>query len=276
MLLTSILVQGKRKNKVLRESLHQVRSDKAPKRAKNLVQEKRKNKGLRESLHQIRNGKAPKKTKNLVQRKRKNKVLRESLHQVQRVEAPKRTKDLVQEKRKNKVLRESLQQVRSRGAAPSPEPDAGNPSLCASSDPDPLFSRNERSRCTKCTAASSIYYAFFWGCKFKGSALATRTETASPAKSFPLGQRPIRPAAPHPCGEALATRTEAAGPAAPTHAAAPSPLRRSLLIGSAPPTRRSPARSGSAPPTRRSLRLPAQRRRPPTFAPTSAAAGCAP
>ena len=247
MLLTSILVQGKRKNKVLRESLHQVRSDKAPKRAKNLVQEKRKNKGLRESLHQIRNGKAPKKTKNLVQRKRKNKVLRESLHQ-----------------------------VRSRGAAPSPEPDAGNLSLCASSDPDPLFSRNERSRCTKCTAASSIYYAFFWGCKFKGSALATRTETASPAKSFPLGQRPIRPAAPHPCGEALATRTEAAGPAAPTHAAAPSPLRRSLLIGSAPPTRRSPARSGSAPPTRRSLRLPAQRRRPPTFAPTSAAAGCAP
>lgn len=29
------------------------------------------------------------------------------------------------------------------------------------SGPDSLFFRNERSRCTKCTAASSIYYAFF-------------------------------------------------------------------------------------------------------------------
>ena len=87
MLLTSILVQGKRRNKVLRESLHQVRRVGAPKRAKDLVQRKRKNKGLRESLHQV-----------------------------QRVEAPKRTKDLVQEKRKNKVLRESLHQVRSGGA----------------------------------------------------------------------------------------------------------------------------------------------------------------
>ena len=37
-----------------------------------------------------------------------------------------------------------------------------------------------------------------------GSALATRTETASPAKPFPLGQRPIRPAAPHQRGEAFA------------------------------------------------------------------------
>lgn len=185
MLLTSILVQGKRRNKVLRESLHQVRSDKAPKRAKNLVQGKRRNKGLREFLHQVRNGKAPKKTKNLVQGKRKNKGLRESLHQVRRVGAPKRAKDLVQGKRKNRVLREFLHQVRSCGAAPPPEPDAGNPSLCASSDPDPLFSRNERSRCTKCRAASSLYYAFFWGCKFKGSALATQTKSANrrrPAK----------------------------------------------------------------------------------------------
>ena len=161
MLLTSILVQGKRRNKVLRESLHQVRSDKAPKRAKNLVQGKRRNKGLREFLHQVR-----------------------------RVGAPKRAKDLVQRKRRNKVLRDSLHQVRSRGAAPPPEPDAGNPSLCASSDQDPLFSRNERSRCTKCTAASSIYYAFFWVASLKAA------PSSAPAKPFPLGQRPTNAAKP--------------------------------------------------------------------------------
>ena len=224
MLLTSILVQGKRRNKVLRESLHQVRSDKAPKRAKNLVQEKRKNKGLRESLHQIRNGKAPKKTKNLVQRKRKNKVLRESLHQVQRVEAPKRTKDLVQEKRKNKVLRESLHQVRSRGAAPSPEPDAGNPSLCASSDPDPLFSRNERSRCTKCTAASFIYYAFF----------GVASSKAAPS---PLVRRPQVRRSPFRLGSAPSARQR------PIHAAKPSPLVRRPQVRRRPPTRQRPRHS---------------------------------
>ena len=102
--------------------------------------------------------------------RRRNKGLRVMGHHASAGEGSSWAGDLVQRKRKNKVLREFLHQVRSRGVAPPPEPDAGNPSLCASSDPDPLFSRNERSRCTKCTAASSVCYAFFWGCKFKGGA----------------------------------------------------------------------------------------------------------
>ena len=71
----------------------------------------------------------------------------------------------------------------------------------ASPDPNPLFSRNERSRCTKCTAASSIYYAFF------GAA-------SSKAKPAPPGSVPQ-------------ARQRLASPAT------PSPHRRSLLIGEA-------------------------------------------
>ena len=85
--------------------------------SKDLVQRKRRNKVLRGFVHQVRRVGAPKRAKDLVQEKRKNKVLRELLHQVRGVGAPKKTKDLVQGKRRNKGLRESLHQVRSRGAA---------------------------------------------------------------------------------------------------------------------------------------------------------------
>ena len=107
--------------------------------SKDLVQGKRKIKALRESLHQVQGVGAPKMAKDLVQRKRRNKVLRGFVHQVRGVGAPKRAKDLVQRKRRNKVLRESLHQVRSRGAAhhrnPTPEilhsvlPPTRNPSF---------------------------------------------------------------------------------------------------------------------------------------------------
>ena len=221
----------------------------APKRAKNLVQGKRRNKVLRESLHQVRGVGAPKRTKNLVQEKRKNKVLREFLHQVQRVGAPKRAKDLVQRKRKNKVLREFLHQVRSRGAAPPPEPDAGNPPLCAFSDPDPLFSRNERSRCTKCTAASSLYYAFF--------GVASSKAAPSPLVRRPQVRRsPFRLGGAHPRGSALATQTKSANRQCPTNAAKPRQVRQRPTNAAKP----SPARPAS----------------PAHPAPTSAAAGCAP
>ena len=93
-----------------------------------------------------------------------------------------------------------------RSGAPS-EPGAGNPPLGASSGPEHLVSRNERSRCTKCTAASSICYAF----------LGLQVQRRSPH----------RPAAPHQVRQR------------PARAAKPSPFRRSLLIGSAhvPPSR---------------------------------------
>ena len=86
--------------------------------AGDLVQEKRRNKVLRESLHQVQGVEAPKRAKDLVQRKRKNKVLRESLHQAQGVGAPKRAKNLVQRKRRNKVLRGVKHHV-SAGVGPS-------------------------------------------------------------------------------------------------------------------------------------------------------------
>ena len=58
------------------------------------------------------------------------------------------------------------------------------------SGPDSLFFRNERSRCTKCTAASSIYYAF----------LGLQVQRRSPR----------RPAAPRPRGEARTACTSRA------------------------------------------------------------------
>ena len=116
-----------------------------------------------------------------------------------------------------------------------------------SPDPNPLFSRNERSRCIKCTAASFIYYAFL-DYKFKS------------AKPPPLGQRP-------------APRTKAASPAAPrrpgnAHAARRSPRRSAAprKSGSASP---SPAKPS---PLRRSLQIGEAR----ASHPTSAAVGCAP
>ena len=79
--------------------------------------------------------------------------------------------------------------------------------------PGTLVSRNERSRCTKCTAASSIYYAF----------LGLQVQRRSPR----------RPATPHSArqrlakfGEAHAARQRPASPATP-HAARqrPRPVR---------------------------------------------------
>lgn len=155
---------------------------------------RRRNKVLRGFVHQVQGVEAPKRAKNLVQGKRKNKVLRGFVHQDRRVRAQKRAKDLVQRKRRNKFLRESLHQVRSRGAAHHRNPTPEILTWCFLR-PGTLVSRNERSRCTKCTAASSIYYAFF------GAA-------SSKAKPAPPGNAPLR-------------------------SAAPSPHRRSLLIGEA-------------------------------------------
>ena len=177
-----------------------------PIRGEGLGAPRRRNKGLRVMRNHVSTGGGLSWAGYLVQRKRKNKGLREFLHQVRRIGAPKRAKDLVQEKRKNKVLRESLHQVRSRGAAPPPEPDAGNPPLCAFSDPDPLFSRNERSRCTKCTAASSLYFAFF----------GVASSKAAPS---PLVRRPQVRRSPFRLGNAPSARQR------PTNAAKPSPAR---------------------------------------------------
>ncbi len=68
--------------------------------------------------------------------------------------------------------------------------------------PGTLVSRNERSRCTKCTAASSIYYAFFGAAKSKakpapsGSASQVRQRLASPAAPHRPGNASRSPAAP--------------------------------------------------------------------------------
>ena len=61
----------------------------APKRPGDLVQRKRKNKALREFVHQVRAGRTPKSPRDLVQRERKNKVLRGFVHQVRAGRAPK-------------------------------------------------------------------------------------------------------------------------------------------------------------------------------------------
>lgn len=176
-----------------------------------MVQGKRKIKTLRVSVHQLRRHKPANRTKDLVQRKRRNKVLRESLHQVQGVEAPKRDKDLVQGKRRNKVLRGFVHQVRSRGAAHHRNP---TPEILRSARlrPGTLVFRNERSRCTKCTAASSIYYAFFGVARSKakpaspGSALVRSANSggAHAARQRPAhAAKPEQPAHPTPTSAVL-------------------------------------------------------------------------
>ena len=114
-------MQRKRKNKVLRGSVHQVRGGRAPKMSEDLVQSERKNKGLRGSVHQVRGGRAPKMSGGLVQVGRKNKGLRGSVHQVRGSRAPKMSGDLVQVGRKNKGLWGFVHQVR------GPAPPAGRP-----------------------------------------------------------------------------------------------------------------------------------------------------
>ena len=145
---------------------------------------------------------------------------------------PIRASDLVQRKRKNKVLRGVKHHV-SEGVGPSGPGDVVPPdeetrdcgvwsttSVPAEAHPDlgtwcflrpgTLFSRNERSRCTKCTAASSIYYAFFGVARSKakpaspGSALV---RSANSGEAHAARQRLASPAAPCPRGEARTAYT---------------------------------------------------------------------
>ena len=58
------------------------------------------------------------------------------------------------------------------------------------SGPDSLFFRNERSRCTKCTAASSIYYAFFGVASSK--AKPTPPGSAPPTRRSPNSLHVLR------------------------------------------------------------------------------------
>lgn len=132
-----------------------------------------------------------------------------------------------------------------RSSAP-PESDVGDPLRGDSPDPNPLFFRNERSRCVKCIAASFIYYAFFWTISSNRRSLL-RWGSALPLVRRPLvRQRPAGLATPTPSGSAPQVRQRPAGPATPTppgethppgsaspSPAKPSPLRRSLQIGEA-------------------------------------------
>lgn len=76
--------------------------------------------------------------------------------------------------------------------------------------PGTLVSRNERSRCTKCTAASSIYYAFLRLQIQIGEAHAARQRPASPAAPRQVRRSPRRPAAPRKSGSALVTQMKSA------------------------------------------------------------------
>ena len=188
-----------------------------------------------------------------------------------------------------------------RSSAP-PESDVGDPLRGDSSGPDSLFSRNERSRCTKCTAASFIYYAFFWTISSNrrsllrwGSALPlvrrplVRQRPAGPATPTPSGsapqarQRPRRPAAPRRPGSAHAARQRPAGLATPTPPGSASQARQRLASPAAPRRPGSAlvrsANSGEAHAARQRHRhsdevCKSAKPAPPT--PTSAAAGCAP
>lgn len=53
------LVQGKRRNRVLRRIVHQVCAGRSPKSLSDLVQRKRRNRALRGIVHQIRAGRSP-------------------------------------------------------------------------------------------------------------------------------------------------------------------------------------------------------------------------
>ena len=64
------------------------------------------------------------------------------------------------------------------GAPPNPDTEIWRRRL------GPLFSRNERSRCTKCTAASSLYYAFFLGLQVQRQR-PTNAAKPSPARPAP-------------------------------------------------------------------------------------------
>ena len=69
--------------------------------------------------------------------------------------------------------------------------------------PGTLVFRNERSRCTKCTAASSIYYAFF-------GVASSKAKPTPPGSAPPTRRSPRRPAAPRPRGEARTACTSRA------------------------------------------------------------------
>ena len=112
--------------------------------------------------------------------------------------------------------------------------------------PGTLVFRNERSRCTKCTAASSIYYAFFGAASSKAKPAPPGNAPLRSAAPRQVRRSPRRPAAPRRPGNALQVRRSPRCPAAPRRPgnalqvrrsprcpAAPSPHRRSLLIGEA-------------------------------------------
>lgn len=63
--------------------------DRVPKQPTDLVQRERKNKALREFVHQVPRGRALKQPADLVQIERKNKALRLFVHQVPRSRVPK-------------------------------------------------------------------------------------------------------------------------------------------------------------------------------------------
>ena len=162
----------------------------------------------------------PIRASDLVQRKRKNKVLRGVKHHVSEGVGPSGPGDVVPPDEETRDCG-GWSTTSVRAAA---HPDLGTwclrtkkqgfagdeaPRQCrrrpirtcgrgASPDPNPLFSRNERSRCTKCTAASFIYYAFFGVARSKakpaspGSALV---RSANSGGAHAARQRPSAPQA---------------------------------------------------------------------------------
>ena len=168
-----------------------------------MVQGKRRNKVLRGFVHQVRRVRAPKRAKDLVQRKRRNKGLRESLHQVRRVGAPKRAKDLELRKGPKTWCKGngrtgvcgSLCTKSEAAERRTTETRRRNSSTRCLLRPGTLVSRNERSRCTKCTAASSIYYAFF-------GVASSKAKPTPPDSASQVRQRLASPAAPRKSGSA--------------------------------------------------------------------------
>lgn len=127
-----------------------------------------------------------------------------------------------------------------------------------------LVFRNERSRCTKCTAASFIYCAFFWTISSNRRSLL-RWGSALPLVRRPLvRQRPAGLATPTPPGSASQARQRLASPAAPRRPG--SALVRSANSGEAHAARQRPRHSDEV----------CKSAKPAYPTPTSAAVGCAP
>ena len=106
-----------------------------------------------------------------------------------------------------------------RSGAP-PKPDAENPLLGTPPTQIPYFLAMKEAAVPSAQRLLP-YIMLFWGCKFKGEARAARQ------RPTPLGSASPSSAKPTPSGSASQVRQRLAGPAA------PSPHRRSLLIGEA-------------------------------------------